>query len=127
MKIPNPGTPLLYMAAADDTIHADRSQPLAAIIVYALGERLANLTVFDQQGNAHPRTNVVLIQEADPLPTDGTAYAGWSTEAPTLSGGMSPRATAVHLIGAVTGNVDDHIKSLHKLTQYIEFGTVPEA
>lgn len=123
---PNPGTSLLFMAEPNDPIQPDRSQPLAALIVYALNERLVHLVVFDQQGNAVPKLNVQLLQEQDVAPTTGVCYAGWSSEAPSHpAAAMTARATAVHLIGAVRGNVDEHIAALHKLTQYIETGALP--
>lgn len=125
---PNPGTSLLFMAEPNDPIQPDRTQPLAAIIAYALGERCVNLTVFDQQGNPHSKLNVQLLQEQDVAPTTGVCYAGWSSEQPSHpAAAMTARATAVHLIGAVKGSVDQHIADLHKLTQYIEIGALPAA
>lgn len=59
-----------------DIAHHDKSQPLAAIVVYAWGERYVNLTVFDQNGATHARTSVLLLQDDDPAPDIGL-YAQW--------------------------------------------------
>lgn len=51
-------------------------QPFAAIVTYAFGDRMINLTVFDHAGNVETHTSVQLAQEDDPVPTQG-GYAQW--------------------------------------------------
>lgn len=51
-------------------------QPQAAIIAYVHSDRLINLSVFDANGNAHPRIGVQLVHEDDLLPIEGV-FAEW--------------------------------------------------
>jgi len=52
------------------------SQPFAAIVTFAFGDRMINLTAFDHAGNVETHTSVQLAQEGDPVPTHG-GYAQW--------------------------------------------------
>jgi hypothetical protein len=53
----------------------DPSQPLAALVVYVWSDRMVNLAVFDQNGIAHGRTSVPLVQEGDMVPAE--FFAEW--------------------------------------------------
>lgn len=55
--------------------HAE-GEPYAAMIAHVNGERLVNLTVFDANGAAHPRTSVELVQDGCSIPGSGY-YAEW--------------------------------------------------
>jgi hypothetical protein len=51
-------------------------EPLAAIIAKVWNDKLINLTVFDANGVPHSRTSVALVQDGEPIPTNGY-YATW--------------------------------------------------
>ncbi len=46
-------------------------QPWAALVCYVWSDRCVNLSTFDANGVQQPRTNVPLLQDDDPAPTDG--------------------------------------------------------
>lgn len=48
----------------------------AAIVAHAWNDRLVNLAVFDENGVAHSRTSVLLLQDDDPVPDSGS-YCEW--------------------------------------------------
>lgn len=52
-------------------------QPCDAGIAFVHGDRMVNLTVADHHGVMHSRCSVPLLQEGDPTPPAGTAYAQW--------------------------------------------------
>lgn len=54
----------------------DQTQSLAAIVTYVWNERMVNLAVFDQNGVAHSRTSVELIQDDGSKPVGGH-YCEW--------------------------------------------------
>lgn len=49
---------------------------LAAIIAFVHNDALVNLAVFDQNGNAHARTSIPLVQDGEPTPQLGP-YCCW--------------------------------------------------
>ena len=57
--------------------YADKSQPCDAGIAFVHSDRMVNLTVADHRGVMHRRCSVPLLQEGDPTPMAGTAYAQW--------------------------------------------------
>lgn len=51
-------------------------EPLAAVVASVNGDgTLVNLSVFDADGNLHPRQNVSVVQDSAPVPD--AAYACW--------------------------------------------------
>jgi hypothetical protein len=57
-------------------VQHDKTKPLAAIVTHVWGDRCVNLTVFDSNGVAHPRTSVTLVQDGDPVNALGR-YCEW--------------------------------------------------
>ena len=51
-------------------------QPLAAIVVSVLSDRLVNLAAFDAAGTLRTRHDVLLVQEGEATPTDH-AFCTW--------------------------------------------------
>jgi len=55
---------------------SDRAQPLAALIAYVHGDRMVNLSVLDQKGEAFAVCSVPLLQEGDEL-SPCSFYCEW--------------------------------------------------
>ncbi len=55
--------------------HADGGGPYAALIAHVWNDRMVNLSVFDANGAAHPRTSVTLHQGEGDVPEQ--AFCGW--------------------------------------------------
>jgi hypothetical protein len=51
-------------------------QPLCAWVVFVHSARMVNLAVFDHNGVFFTRSSVTLLQDGDPIPSDGR-YAEW--------------------------------------------------
>lgn len=57
-------------------VQHDKTKPLAAMVVHVWGDRMVNLIVFDSNGDQYAQSSVVLVQEGDPINTNGR-YAEW--------------------------------------------------
>ena len=76
MISPTPGRIVWFTPAVHSDTRYDKSQPLAAIVTYVWGDRMINLTVFDQGGTPLSCTSVTLLQDNDPRLEAGY-YAQW--------------------------------------------------
>ncbi len=73
---PTPGRVVWFYPAENDPLFvAGYAEPRAAIVARVWNDRLVNLTVFDADGNPHPRTSVFLIQPGDP--TTASSHCRW--------------------------------------------------
>lgn len=55
----------------------DPSQPEAALVAYVWNDRLINVGGFTHGGSPFYAASLQLLQDDDPKPEDGTAYAEW--------------------------------------------------
>ena len=127
---PTPGR-LVHFTAHDPAIQGDQSQPLAAVITYVWNDRMVNLSVFDQSGTPHAKTSITLLQDDD-APLAG-AHAQWmpfqkgqaaNADTNQIDEAAKNRALAIHLIGAVKGDIDDHLTAVDKLATYMTTGKI---
>lgn len=74
---PTIGRIVWFREAPDQQVlHHDKSQPLAAIVVYVHHDRMVNLAVYDADGGAHARTSVPLLQ-GDDKPQGESMWCEW--------------------------------------------------
>jgi hypothetical protein len=73
---PTVGRMAWYNPGRHDGISHTAGVPLAAIVAYVHSDRLVNLHVIDQNGDAHPRTSVAFVHESD-VPPEYAAYCSW--------------------------------------------------
>lgn len=67
---PSPGRIVLYYPGPSESIARSGGAPLAAIVCRVWSDTCINLTVFDANGNTHPRTSVTLVQPGVPVPAE---------------------------------------------------------
>lgn len=73
---PTPGRVVWYYPGKYDGIPHAPGEPLAAMVCRVFSDRMVNLRVIDQNGDAHARTSVVLVQEDDSVNPDN-AHCKW--------------------------------------------------
>lgn len=73
---PSIGRVVLFKPATD-LGHGIVEQPFAATVAYVNPNGTINLSVADHAGNQFAQQDVVLIQDGEAHPDDGTAYAYW--------------------------------------------------
>jgi hypothetical protein len=127
---PTPGR-IVHFTAHDPVMQPDTTQPLAAIITCVWNDRMVNLSIFDQNGGVHARASVPLLQDDDPVPV--YFHAQWmpfqkgqaqSADTNQIDESAKNRALAIHLIGAVKGDIDDHLSAVDKLETYMTTGKI---
>jgi hypothetical protein len=67
---------VMHRAATGQNFAFDGNGPCAAIVVKVWGDRLVNLSVFDQNGTSHAVTSCPLKQEGDEIVAEGS-YCEW--------------------------------------------------
>lgn len=73
---PTLGRIVWFTPSKGEHMATEKDGRCAAMVVKVHSDRLVNLTVFDANGHTTPRTSVPLVQEGDPLPTNGF-YCEW--------------------------------------------------
>lgn len=73
---PTVGRVVWFYPSQYDGIPHEKGTPLAAIVCYVFSDRMVNLRVFDQNGDGHARTSIVLKQEGDVI-NEQNGYCTW--------------------------------------------------
>lgn len=127
---PTPGR-IVHFTAHDPVMQPDPTQPLAAIITRVWNDRTVNLSIFSQSGQPAARESVPLLQDDDPVPV--YFHAQWmpfqkgqaqSADTNQIDEAAKNRALAIHLIGAVKGDIDEHLEAVDKLATYMTTGKI---
>lgn len=93
MIIPTVGRVVWYRQGSSNglkntTWHDGSLKPLVALVVDVHDDRLVNLSVFDSNGIAWPRPNVLLVQEGDTIPD--SSYCEWMPYQKSVAKGEIP-------------------------------------
>lgn len=70
------GRVLWYYPGKFDGIAHTPGEPLAAVVCRVFSDRMVNVRVIDQNGDAHARTSVALVQDGDAFNPDN-AHCKW--------------------------------------------------